>query len=340
MSKKKALIIGVDPGSTSAVAAVDLDGEIELLESGKNFPPSEIIERIVKVGSPVVVASDKGKTPSTVEDIATSLGAEIFEPEEDLDSRRKRELGKGTNSHEKDAAASAMYAYNSLQREIKKIEKYNNKLEIDRPQVAKRYFSDKPIEPEDEDETEKKEETNDESQSQNQVDREKQRLRSKVENLEEQIESLKSELGEEKSKNKKLRQKYEDLKQNKRDEIVKDQEIRKREGIIKEKNREIEDIEEELENAEIREEQYREAISKLKNNAEIVPIIDERTEEIPDKAVTRSEEVEEKLQERGFNVHHVDNIDGVELAYHHVVEDFPDTAEDFKEIIEDYRDSR
>ncbi|MFB6115624.1 MAG: DUF460 domain-containing protein [Candidatus Nanohalobium sp.] len=340
MSKKKALIIGVDPGSTSAVAAVTLDGEIELLESGKNFPPSEIIERIVKVGRPVVVASDKGKTPSTVEDIATSLGAEIFEPEEDLDSERKRELGKGTNSHEKDAAASAMYAYNSLQREIKKIEKYEDRLEIERPQVAKRYFSDKPLEPEDEGETEVEDEAVEDVQTENERDREKERLRRKVENLEEQVESLKSELGEEKSEKQKLRQKYEDLKEDKRDEIVKDQEIKKREGIIKEKNREIEELEDELENAEIREEQYREAISMLKDEAEIVPIINERTEEIPDKAVTRSEEVEEKLQKRGFNVHHVDNVEGVELAYHHVVEEFPETAENFKEIIQEYRESR
>lgn len=340
MSEKKALIIGIDPGSTSAVAAVTLDGEIQLLESGKNFPPSEIIERIVKVGRPVVVASDKGKTPSTVGDIATSLGAEIFEPEEDLDSKRKRKLGKGTNSHEKDAAASAMYAYNSLQREIKKIEKYDNRLDIDRAQVAKRYFSDKELEPENKQETETDDEVTDGPKNEKEVDREKHRLRSKVENLEDQVETLKSEIGEEKSQKQKLREKYEDLKQEKRDEIVKDQEIRKREGIIKEKNREIEELEEELENAEIREEQYREAIKKLKNNAEIVPIIDKRTEEIPDKAVTRSEEVEEKLQKRGFNVHHVDNIEGVELAYHHVVEDFPETAEDFKEIIEDYRESR
>jgi len=333
------LIVGIDPGSTSAVAALDLDGEIQLLESGKNFPPSEIIERIVKVGRPVVVASDKGKTPSTVEDIRTSLGAELFEPDEDLDSDRKKELGKGANSHEKDAVASAVYAYNNLQREIRKIEKYEGKLEIERPEVAKRYFSDRPLEPEeDEEDEEVVEEVEEPSEAGR--DEEKQRLERKVANLEEQVEALKSELGEEKQSKKRLRSKYEDLKKDKRDEIVKDQEISKREGIINEKNREINELEEELEKAEIREKQYRKAISKLKNGAEIVPIVSGRSEEVPDRAVTRSDEIKERLRKRGFNIHKVEEIEGIELKNHHIAEDFPDTAENFEEIVEEYRESR
>lgn len=342
MTSKKALIVGIDPGSTSAVAAIDLDGEIQLLESGKNFPPSEIIERIVKVGRPVVVASDKGKTPSTVEDIRTSLGAQLFEPQQDLDSERKRELGKGANSHEKDAVASAVHAYNNLNREIRKIEKYREKLEIGRPQIAKRYFSDRPLEPQEDEEQdpgEEKETTEDDIRH-GKKDKEKERLRRKVKNLEEQVGALKSELGEEKKGKKRLRRKYEDLKEDKRDEIVKDQEISKREGIINEKNREIQELEEKLENAEIREKQYRKAISRLKNGAEIIPIIDTRTEEVPDKAVTRSDEIKERLGKRGFNIHKVEEIEGVELKDHHIADDFPDTAENYEEIIEEYRESR
>lgn len=340
MRSKKALIIGIDPGSTSAVAAIDLDGEIQLLESGKNFPPSEIIKRIVRVGSPVVVASDKGKTPSTVEDVRTSLGAELFEPEQDLGSERKKELGKGSNSHEKDAVASAFYAYNNLQREIKKIEKYEEKLEIERPEVAKRYFSDRSMEPEKEEKVEADEGKEVSKEESGEVDREKKRLRTKVENLEGQVEVLKSELGEEEKEKKRLRKKYEDLKEGKRDEIVKDHEISKREGKIKEKNREINKLEEKLENAEIREKQYREAISRLKNGAEIVPIINGRSEEVPGKSVTRSDEIKKRLSKRGFNIHKVEEIEGVELKDHHIAEDFPDTAENFEEIIKDYRESR
>jgi len=340
MNNKKALIIGIDPGSTSAVAAIDLDGEIHLLESGKNFPPSEIIERVVKVGSPVVIASDKGKTPSTVQDIGTSLGAEIFEPEKDLDSQRKRKLGKGANSHEKDAVASAVHAYKQLQKEINKIEKYEKKLDIERPEVAKRYFSDRPLEPkEDEEDNESIPEDKVET-SEVERDREKERMKTKIENLEEQVNSLKSELGEEQKEKNTFREKYQGLKEEKRDELIKDQEISKREGIIKEKNRKIDELEEKLEKSRIREKQYQKAINQLKQGAQIVPIIDERAEKIPDKAVTRSEQIRDRLQKRGFNIHKVEEIEGIELANHHIVDEFPENAEDFEQIIKEYRESR
>jgi len=338
---KKALIIGIDPGSTSAVAALDLDGKIQLLESGKNFPPSEIIERIVKVGKPVVIASDKGKTPSTVENIRTSLGAKIFEPDQDLDSQRKKELGKGSNSHEKDAVASAVHAYKNLQREIRKIEKYNNRLETERPEIAKRYFSDRPLKPEKDEKEENTDITQENNKaSQTEKDREKERLRRKVRNLEDQVKALKSELGEEKQGKKQLRSKYEDLKEGKRDKIVKDQEISKREGIINEKNREIQELEEELKNAEIREKQYKKAISKLKDGAEIIPIINGRSEEVPERSVTRSDEIKERLRKRGFNIHKIEEIKGIELKDHYIAEEFPDTVENFEEIIEEYKESR
>lgn len=138
----EALIVGIDPGSTSAIAALNLDGEIKLLESEREFPQHEIITRLVETGKPVVVACDIEKMPSTVEKIASSLGAEKFEPEEDLDAQRKKELGKGENSHEKDALASARYAYNKLKRSIQKIDRYSQKTETERHRIARDYFSE------------------------------------------------------------------------------------------------------------------------------------------------------------------------------------------------------
>lgn len=134
------LIVGIDPGNTSAVAALNLDGEIELLESRREFPPQEIILELVETGKPVVVACDTRKMPSTVEKIASSLGAERFEPDEDLESRRKKELGKGDNSHEIDAVASAIYAYNNLRRRIQKIETESRESDETPGEVAETYF--------------------------------------------------------------------------------------------------------------------------------------------------------------------------------------------------------
>lgn len=141
---KKALIVGIDPGSTSAVAAFNLEGELELLESRKEFSHHEIIEEIIQKGRPVVVTSDKEEMPSTVEKIAQSLGARKFEPEQDLGTRQKKQMGEGENSHEKDAHAAVIHTYNQLKRNIRKINRITEKSGEERAEVAKRYFSDTP----------------------------------------------------------------------------------------------------------------------------------------------------------------------------------------------------
>ncbi|MFB6144767.1 MAG: DUF460 domain-containing protein [Candidatus Nanohaloarchaea archaeon] len=137
------LIVGVDPGATSAVAAYNLEGELVLLESGKEFSKQEIIKQLVRTGKPVVVGCDKKKMPATVEKIASSVGAEKFEPEEDLDTVKKRELGKGKNSHEEDASASARHAYNQMRKNIRKIGRIADRTDKTTEEVAELYFEGK-----------------------------------------------------------------------------------------------------------------------------------------------------------------------------------------------------
>lgn len=138
---RKALIVGIDPGNTSAVAALNLDGEIELLESRREFAREKIIEEIIQIGKPVVIASDREELPSNVEKIAQSMGSEKFTPEEDLSSRKKNQLGEGENSHEIDALASAKHAFNSLSRNIRKINQLAEREQINREKIAREYFS-------------------------------------------------------------------------------------------------------------------------------------------------------------------------------------------------------
>lgn len=334
------MIIGVDPGSTSAVAGIDLEGELELLESGKNFPPHEIIEKIIEAGKPVVVTSDKGKMPSKVDKIASSMGAETYVPDEDLDQEKKSELGRGDNSHEKDAVASAINAYNNMQREIRKIEKYSEKLEEDRAVIADRYFSDKSLRPDD-DEDERKEEAIEVKESEPQRDRdpEKERMKAKIENLEEQVNELKSEIGEMEAENDRLRGKLEKVKEKDRQEVLKEQEITKREAKIKDKDNRIDELEENLKQAEIREEQYRKAIEKLSNGGELIEIVTHRTDEVPDRSLTRSEELQEELEAQGFDIRHVEEVEAVEMERYAVVDEFP-KAKNFRKVIDEYRESR
>lgn len=115
------LIIGIDPGNTTAVAAINLDGETEILESRLEFSHHEIIELIIENGYPLVVATDREDIPSTVDKIASSVGAKRFVPENNLSRQRKEELGRGDNSHEKDAYASALHAYKRMSKQVRKI---------------------------------------------------------------------------------------------------------------------------------------------------------------------------------------------------------------------------
>lgn len=113
--------MGVDPGSTSGVAALNLEGELELRKSRREFARHEIIEEIVEAGRPVVMACDTAEMPSTVEKIASNLGARRFEPESNLTSERKEQLGGGDDSHEKDAHAAAEHAFRNLRKSIEKV---------------------------------------------------------------------------------------------------------------------------------------------------------------------------------------------------------------------------
>lgn len=334
------LIIGVDPGNTSAIAAVNFDGELVLLESGRDYPPREMIREIVGVGKPVVVASDKGKTPSTVKKLASSLGAEIYEPENDLSSERKTELGEGNNSHEKDAVASALNAYNNLQREIRKIDELTEQLGKKKETVASKYFSDTPLKTKREDEntvenkgidkkTEKSTKNNDESS----------RLRRKVRNLEKRINELEENNLELSERNSELQSQVDKLRSGKRDEIIKEREIAKREGMLREKDREIDELENELEKTLLRESQYRKALKKIREGAELVPIVDEIQDDIPENILTRSNQVKQELESQGIRAFLVDEVEGVELKEYMAVAEFPDPR-DFQSVVDEYRESR
>lgn len=138
----RALIVGIDPGNTCGVAAVDLEKNMVLLESVRELSDSEAIEMIIQEGKAVVVTSDKSKMPSKAEKISSSLGATRFEPEQDLSRNRKQRLGVGENSHEIDASASAINAYNQMSRRIEKIRERSGRREIERHEVAKEFFPD------------------------------------------------------------------------------------------------------------------------------------------------------------------------------------------------------
>lgn len=341
----KSLILGVDPGSTSAIALVDFDGELVKLESGKNFPPREMISEVIEEGKPVVVASDKAKFPSTVDKIARSLGAVKYEIEEDLSQQRKKELGEGKNSHEKDAVAAAKNAYRGLRDNIEKIKELSEERPEDETEIAAKYFRDNLRPPEKNDsDVEEVEEASTESVEDSRDRRgvegillENQRLEKKIGNLEDQVEDLKQEVEDEKEEAERWRSKYDRMRTEKRQELMKEREISKRNAEIKEKDERIEELEEKIESADIREKQYLKALELLENGGEILPVF-EKADGRPEVSVTRSKEVKEELVAEGEKVFHVDELDGVELFKRFVTVEEPGL--DLEKMMEEYRDAR
>ena len=341
----KSLILGVDPGSTSAIALIDFDGEIVKVESGKNFPPREIISEVIDEGKPVIVASDKAKFPSTVDKIATSLGTVKYELDEDLSQERKRELGEGENSHEIDAVAAARNAYRGLREKIDKIRELSEERPEEEAEIAVKYFRDN-LRPEEKDDTgiEEVEEASNESVedskdegSLEEILLENRRLEKKVGNLEDQVQDLKQKIEDEKEEAQRWRSKYDRMRTEKRQELMKEREISKKNAEIKEKDEKIVELEKKLESADIREKQYLKALDLLEKDGEILPVF-EKTDGRPEVSVTRSKEIKKELVEQGEKVFHVDELEGVELFKRFVVEEEP--GPDLKKIMEEYRDAR
>lgn len=333
------LIIGVDPGITSAVAMMDFEGELVELDSGKNFPPREIILEVVEKGKPVIIATDKSKLPSKVEKIANSVGAEKFTPEEDLGKEKKKELGTGGNSHEKDASAAAKYAYKQLRPKIRKVEELNEETELDKSEVAERYFSGKQVpDAEPDDESDNSPEKFDAGDNASIHRKKAEKLEEKVQELESEVERLEESLEFREQQRRDLQSKYDKLKDNRRDDILKEEEVSKREDVIEEKDQRIKELEEKLQKSSIREKQYEKAIELIDEGGKILPIIDEDTDDIPETSVTRSKELRDKLRVRGEKIFHVDELEGVELLNRFIVERDPEQK--LSEMIDNYRSAR
>jgi predicted RNase H-like nuclease (RuvC/YqgF family) len=119
-------IVGVDPGTTTAVAVLDLDGNLLGVRSKKGWSPADVVEYILSFGKPVVIATDKSSPPDYVSKLRASFQAVLYTPKEDMSVEKKKSLASGyktLNDHERDALAAAMEAYKSFKNKLMNIEK-------------------------------------------------------------------------------------------------------------------------------------------------------------------------------------------------------------------------
>ncbi|MEM0271131.1 MAG: DUF460 domain-containing protein [Thermoprotei archaeon] len=110
------IVVGYDPGITTGVAVLDVSGSLLGVMSARNFDRTEAVSFCSRYGTPVIVATDVSEPPEAVRRLASSFGAKLFLPPDDISVEEKRELVRRfgfqvKTTHERDAAAAAIKAY-------------------------------------------------------------------------------------------------------------------------------------------------------------------------------------------------------------------------------------
>jgi predicted RNase H-like nuclease (RuvC/YqgF family) len=112
--KPRYLIVGIDPGTTTAVAALDLDGNLLHCASSRQMNMGDVVESLCRVGKPLIIASDVQEMPYSVEKIRRAFSAVAYTPKQDVSVETKVELTAAFpygNDHERDALSAALDAY-------------------------------------------------------------------------------------------------------------------------------------------------------------------------------------------------------------------------------------
>jgi hypothetical protein len=112
--KPRYLIVGIDPGTTTAVAALDLDGNLLHLASSRQMNMGDVVESLYRVGKPLIIASDVQEMPYSVEKVRRAFSAVAYTPKQDVSVETKVNLTASftyENDHERDALSAALDAY-------------------------------------------------------------------------------------------------------------------------------------------------------------------------------------------------------------------------------------
>jgi uncharacterized protein len=118
------VLVGIDPGTTTAVAIVSLEGEVLDVWSSRTSDTADVIEWIVERGRPIVVAADVTPMPETVEKFRRSFDAAGWTPESDLPVDEKQHRTREhpyDDDHQRDAMAAALYAFDGHEDQFERI---------------------------------------------------------------------------------------------------------------------------------------------------------------------------------------------------------------------------
>lgn len=124
--KRDYIIVGIDPGTTTAIAVLTLEGELRMLHSSRTISIPDVIEMVAEQGRPLIIASDVFPTPNAVEKIRRAFNAVSGSPEDILTAKDKIEFASPygySNNHERDAIAAAASVYRKNKNKFEQIKK-------------------------------------------------------------------------------------------------------------------------------------------------------------------------------------------------------------------------
>lgn len=126
-------IVGIDPGKTAGIVAIDLNGKL-LAKTHRRFAGNDWLVRTIReLGTPVIIASDKPNASMVVKKINATFNSKLFLPNKELKIEEKREIAEAMNirdPHERDAYVAAVKAFRAYANKFKQAEHIavNNKL--------------------------------------------------------------------------------------------------------------------------------------------------------------------------------------------------------------------
>lgn len=122
------LIVGIDPGTKTGIALLDLNGKVVELFSSKDMGVNKTVEYVASNGNSSIIASDVSRTPHFISKVASKLGCPLSIPKESLSQVEKNNITDGytmRDSHQRDALAAALTTFNKYKNQFRKIDTLN-----------------------------------------------------------------------------------------------------------------------------------------------------------------------------------------------------------------------
>jgi predicted RNase H-like nuclease (RuvC/YqgF family) len=203
VKRRDRVLVGIDPGTTTAAAVVSLDGEVLDVLSTRTADTAAVIEWLVDRGRPVVVAADVEPMPQTVEKFRRSFDAAGWQPTADLPVDEKLHRTRDhpyDNDHERDAMAAALFAFDDYADQFERISR-KVPPQFDRGEVIERVVTgdasvEAVLDDLSDDDGGDEEESTHEPRELSPEERRIKRLERQVERLESQVDDLEGRLSE------------------------------------------------------------------------------------------------------------------------------------------------